>query len=559
MKRGGLLIPAILVAFFVVGYVLGPLWSLLRSSLLVSGSYSLERYAAVLDFSDPANREAIVNSLAVSAVSVVFAGVIGFLLAFVFTQFDFPLRRLFSRLAVLPVALPPLVGVVAFLFVFGESGILPRFGAAMTGLRPAALSLEGIPAIVAVHVYSFYVYFYLLVSAALRRLDGSSIDAASVLGSSPWRTFWRIILPQLRSALAGGTILTFMASMASFSAPLLFAGARRFLTLQIYSMKLNGDLDLAAAQSIVLTLISLVFFVGLAVLLARGGGAVGSKGAPRTALVRVSSPLRKTLIGASACFVVVGMLPLLVIGLLSFAREGSWTWQLLPSSYTLENYAVLFREPNAFTPLVNSLTMAFLAAVAAAIVGVAGALLVNAQKQRGRQVALDGLLTLPYAVPGTVVALALILAFSAPSFLTAGQPLVGTFWILPLAYLVRTYPFVQRSASSALAQLDPSIPEAGEMLGAGPWRRWRRLVLPLILPGVLAGTLLVAITAVGEFVSSILLYTYSSRPVSVEILAQLRNFNFGAAAAYSVLLLAVILTLVGASGRLSERADLPGT
>lgn len=559
MKRGGLLIPAFLVAFFLAGYVLGPLWSLLRSSLLVDGGYSLERYAAVLNFFDPANREAIVNSLAVSIVSVVFAGIIGFLLAFVLTQFDFPFRRLIARLAVLPVAFPPLVGVIAFLFVFGESGILPRLGAAVTGLRPATLSLDGIPAIVAVHVYSFYVYFYLLISAALRRLDGSSIEAASVLGSGSWKTFWRVILPQLRSAIAGGTILTFMASMASFSAPLIFAGARRFLTLQIYSMKLNGDLDLAAAQAIVLTLISLVFFTGLAVLSARGGGAGGRKGISRTALLHVFAPLRKILVGASACFVAIGMLPLLVIAFLSFAKEGSWTWQLFPSSYTFENYTVLLRDPNAFTPLVNSLSMAFLAAVAAVVVGVAGALLVTAQNRRGRQVALDGLLTLPYAVPGTVVAIALILAFSTPSFLTGSQPLVGTFWILPLAYLVRTYPFVERSASSALAQLDPSVPEAGEMLGAGPWRRWRRLVFPLILPGILAGALLVAITALGEFVSSILLYTYSSRPVSVEILSQLRNFNFGAASAYCVLLLTLILALVGVSGRLSERADLPGT
>jgi iron(III) transport system permease protein len=489
---------------------------------------------------------------------VVFAGITGFLLAFVVTQFDFPFRRLFARLAVLPVALPPLVGVIAFLFVFGESGILPRLGAAVTGLGPAELSLDGIPAIVAVHVYSFYVYFYLLVSAALRRLDGSGIDAASVLGSGSWRTFWRIVVPQLKSAIAGGIILTFMASMASFSAPLLFAGARRFLTLQIYSMKLNGDLELAAAQAIVLTFISVVFFVGLAIFFARDSGPGGSKGAPGRALLHVSSPLRRILIGLTTCLIIVGMLPLLVICLLSFAKEGSWTWQLLPSSYTLENYTILFRDPNALTPLVNSMTMAFLAAMTAAIVGVAGSLVVNAQRHRGRQVALDGLLTLPYAVPGTVVALALILAFSAPSILTGSQPLVGTFWILPLAYLVRTYPFVQRSTSSALAQLDPSVPEAGEMLGAGPWRRWRKLVLPLIFPGILAGVLLVAITALGEFVSSILLYTYSSRPVSVEVLAQLRNFNFGAAAAYCVLLLVLILTLVGVSGRLGERADFPG-
>jgi iron(III) transport system permease protein len=116
---------------------------------------------------------------------------------------------------------------------------------------------------------------------------------------------------------------------------------------------------------------------------------------------------------------------------------------------------------------------------------------------------------------------------------------------------------VQRSATSALALLDPSLPEAGEILGAGPWRRWRRIILPSILPGITVGALFVVITALGEFVSSILLYTYASRPVSVEILAQLRNFNFGAAAAYCVLLLGVILLFVSVSGKISDRTGFP--
>ncbi len=558
MKRSGLLIPVILLALFLTGYVLDPLWSLVQSSLRVDGTFSFERYAAVLDFSDPANREAVLNSTGVSVVAVLFAGVVGFLLAFVTTQFDFPCRRFLARLAVLPVALPPLVGVIAFLFVFGESGILPRLGASLTGLPASAISLEGLPAIVAVHVYSFYVYFYLLVSASLRKLDGSSIEAAAVLGSGSWSTFLRVLLPQLKPALLGGTILTFMASMASFSAPLLFAGARRFLTLQIYSMKLNGDIDLAAAQSVVLTLVSLTFFLILAGLSARQHEGGGMKGTPRPAILKVRPVTRRMLIGATVAVIVLGMLPLLVIGLLSFAREGSWTWQLLPSSYTLENFRVLFRDPDAFAPMGNSLIMASLAAAAATVIGVSGALVVGATRLRTHRVALDALLTVPYAIPGTVVALALILAFSRPSFLAGGQALVGTFWILPLAYLIRTYPFVQRSASSALAQLDPSLPEAAETLGAGPWRRWYRIVLPLILPGIVSGALLVAITALGEFVSSVLLYTYSSRPVSVEILAQLRNFNFGAAAAYCVLLLGMILLIAGISGRMGERADLPG-
>ena len=553
MKRSGLWIPALLLLVFLSGFVFTPLWSLLDASLRAGGLFSFENYRAVLDLSDAANREAILNSVGVSLLSVFCAGIVGLLLAVVLTQTDFPTRGLLARLAVLPVALPPLVGVIAFLLVFGETGILPRLLASLTGLPPSVVSLDGIPAIVAIHVYSFYVFFYLLVRGALGRIDGASLEAASVLGSGSWRTFSRVLLPQLRGALTGGAILTFMASMASFSAPLLFAGSRRFLTLQIYSMKLNGDVDLASAQSIVLMIISLAFFVVLALLSRRERSGRGSKGTPRVALLVIPPPVRKVLACVATGIVLLGMLPLVVILMISFAREGSWTWQLIPSSYTLENYALLLRDPDAFAPLLNSLLMALLAAAGAIVIGVAGALVVD----RARTKLLDTVLTLPYAIPGTVLALALILSFSTPSPLTGGQPLVGTFWILPLAYLVRTYPFVQRSTASALAQLDPSLPEAGELLGAGPWRRWRRIILPLILPGIVAGTLLVLITALGEFVSSVLLYTYASRPISVEILAQLRNFNIGAAAAYCVFLLGMILAFVALSGKAGDRLEYP--
>jgi iron(III) transport system permease protein len=255
----------------------------------------------------------------------------------------------------------------------------------------------------------------------------------------------------------------------------------------------------------------------------------------------------------AATILVVEILPLAMILLISCAKEGSWTWQILPAEYTIENYLMLFRDANALTPILNSLAMALLAVAAAVVVGLSGAMLVNRGGIRKGRLTVDTLLTFPYAIPGTVVALALILAFNTPTLPGGFVSLVGTFWILPLAYAVRSYPLVHRAASSALWQLDPSLAEAAGTLGAGPWRVWRTVVLPIILPAVLSGALLVLIAALGEFVSSILLYTYSSRPISVEILAQMRNFNFGAAAAYCVILLFMTLGFVSLSGRFAER------
>jgi len=544
-------IPAFLVAVVFLGYVAYPLAIMLQNSLLVDGTFSLDHYAVLLNPAHRANIEAVTNSVLVSLLSVVFSGVIGVVLAVTFTQLDFRFRRILSRLAILPIALPPLVGVISFLFVFGESGFLPRLLQLMVGSEVVPFYLDGISAIVVVHVYSFYVYFYLFASNALRQLDPSLMEASASLGSGAWRTFVRVVLPALRPSLVGASILTFMASMASFSAPLLFGGEHRFMTTQIYSTKLNGELDLAAAQSVLLTGISVVFFV----ILSRTSSArsvAPSKGTSLLRSISLSPFAGRLLVLVTIALLAIELLPILTIILISFVREGSWTWQLLPTEFTTMNYQKLLEDPHVFEPLRNSIVMGIFTVVAAIALGVTAAfLVVKGGLKRGRLLA-ETLLNLPFAIPGTVIAISLILAFNTPTFLSGYTVLVGSFWILPLAYFIRTYPLVIRSTTAALAQVDDSLMEAGQSFGAGSFTVFRRVVLPMILPGIVSGSLLTLIAALGEFVSSILLYSYSSRPVAVEILSQLRAYNFGSAAAYCVVLLLLILGLTFAANRMGH-------
>jgi iron(III) transport system permease protein len=402
---------------------------------------------------------------------------------------------------------------------------------------------------VLVHVYSFHVYFYLFVSAALGTLDGSQLEAATGLGSGPWRTFFRVVLPELRPGLLAASALTFMSSMASFTAPLLFAGGKNFITLQIYSSKLNGDIDLAAAQSVLLTGVSLLFYLFLTLGPARRSG-YARKGTAAAGLLSPGRVSRRVMIVAAFTLLGVELLPVIAIVVLSLAREGSWTTQWVPSAYTAGNYAAFFADAALWKPVVNSLEMALLALVASLAFGIAAAFLVSKIRSRLAGTWAHLALTLPYAVPGTVVAVAFILAFNRPVLPGLPTLLVGTFWILPLAYFVREYPVVIRAVSASLEGMDGSLLEAASGLGAGPFRRFRSVALPELLPGILSGGVLVLIGSLGEFVSSILLYTYDSRPVSVEILAQLRLFNIGAAAAYSVILMLIILGLLRLSGGL---------
>jgi len=546
-------IAVILVTCVFAGYVVYPLGALLLESLHSDGTLSLVEYRSLLDTSRAANIEAVWNSVWVSLVSVLFSGILGVFLAFVFTQFEFPLRSWCSRLAILPVALPPLIGVLAFLFAFGESGIIPRGLQTLFGMRESPLALSGVGGILFVHVYSFHVYSLLFASAALRQVDRSQLEAASGLGARPWFTFRRVVVPALRPSLIAAAILTFMGSMASFTAPLIFAGDRHFMTLEIYTTKLNGDIRLAAAQSVLLTAVSVVFALLVQNYRSPGGRGEGLKGAGTPGTLPVARWVRRLMIPVAMLTLALELLPVATILLLSFAREGSWTIQWLPAAYTTSNYSALL-DPAQAEPLLNSAGMALVALAGSLMFGLAAAYgIAGGKSNRLRKLAV-AFLTIPYAVPGTVVAVAFILAFNVPTFLSASEVLVGTYWILPLAYFVREYPIIVRSSSAALERLDRGLLEAAAGLGAGLWRRFRYVVLPAILPATVAGGALVVIGALGEFVTSVLLYSYQTRPASIEIYAQLRLFNIGAAAAYSVVLMGVVLVLLWLAGRLGSRS-----
>ena len=527
-----------------------PLGVLLQESLFASGELSLKHY---VDFWHPdrtRSLEALWGSIWVSLLSVMFAGLTGTSLAVLFDRIEIPGRRILTALATLPIVLPPLVGVVAFLFLLGESGVLPRMLQAVFDLETPPFYLSGTTAVIVVHTYSFYVYFFLFTRAALKRLDGSAIEAARSLGAGGFLIFYRVMLPQIMPAIRAASVLVFMISMASFSAPFIFAGKTRILTVEIYNSKLQGNMDVAITQSVMLALISLLFLY-----FARKGERIlqstGQKGIPLPPRP-LKSPMAKwaaAVLAILASFILV--LPHFMLLLISFVKNGTWTTQLLPDTFTLENYVNLFRDTRVAEPIMNSAKMAVLATAG----NVAIALILaywNSRRQWKLARFSEALVMLPWAIPGTVIAIALIVAFNRPHWFTLQTVLVGTFWILPLAYFIRHLPVVYRAAFSSFSRFDMAQEEAARSLGAGELLVWRRVILPAIRPGVVAGGLLVLVMSLGEFVSSILLYTFSNRPISVAILSEIRLFNLGSAAAYGMFLTFLIFGIVYISSRWGE-------
>ena len=530
------------VLFILLWLVLYPNLFVLADSLRADGRLTLEHYARFL--ASRSELAALWNSVWISLASVALSALVGVPLAFLFARRDFPGRRALGALAGLPVLLPPLVGTISFYFLYGESGFFTRGLQTALGMDEAPWRLTGPWAVLLVHAYTMYVYFYLFVAAGLSRLDAGYAEAAAALGAGPWTTLRRVTLPMLAPALGGAALLVFMTSMASFSAPYVFGGDFRVLTTQLVVSRLNGETGLVAVEAVVLALVSLLFLAALQ----RWEGAREYTGAGKGLGAAPPAPAGRgwLLTAAGVLFVGFLLLPHATVLLVSFVPEGTWTTQFFPPEYSAEPYARLFSDPERLRPVLNSLQMATVATLANVAFAFAAAYLIVRTRARGRALA-SALIALPWALPGTVLAIALITTFSVNRPLSGRFVLVGTFTILPLAYFIRNVPLVTRAAISSFRQLDPSLEEAAASLGASRFTTMRRVVLPMVLPGLMAGALLAFVTALGEFVASILLYGPRTRPISVEMLSQLRAYDFGGASAYGVLLI-VLVALVFASG-----------
>src|SRR4030095_2566761 len=229
----------------------------------------------------------------------------------------------------------------------------------------------------------------------------------------------------------------------------------------------------------------------------------------------------------------------------------------MPSAYGLSNYIRLINEPQASEVFINSFSMSAVAVLGALAWSFCVVTLVAARRSETRLAPywkrlVSLLVLIPWALPGTVVAVSIAEAYGRPSPLLRSFVLVGTFWILPVVYFVRFMPLVVRAVQASMEQIDPALPEAAGSLGANAWRRFTHVTLPLVWPGAVAGTLLAFVIGLGEYVASVLVFVPLNRPISIAIASEMRDFNLGTAAAYGVVLIGIIAITMVAAGKLER-------
>jgi iron(III) transport system permease protein len=495
--------------------------------------FSFENYDYI--FTTQGSLDAITNTLILGLLTVLICGFIGTFLAFFVHYFEFPMNKMLDKILLLPLVVPGLIIVFAFVQLYGESGMVTKTIQMALGLEELPYQFMGLPGILMVHAYTQYIYFYMNVSVAIKELDHSVIQAAFNLGATPLRVFRTIILPYIKPALISSGILTFMTGIGSFSAPNIIGGGFKVMTTQILLAKANLYMDLAAAQVVILSLFAMSY-MGLARYYEKKVTFQTEIKEQTLQPITIKNKFLKALMYLIGVVIIIMIfLPIISIIILSFVKPGTWMIDIFPSEFSIDNYIRIFTQSRSLAPFLNSVKMALLAAVLAVLIAVPAAYIVTKTETKLKPL-YEFLLMLPFALPASAIAINMINGFSTI--------LLGRWLMLPIAYFVSMFPIAVRSVTISYQRLKDQYQEASINLGAGQLRTFWKITLPLISPGLWSGFLLVFIRSLGEYTTSAFLYTAANRPISIAMVNSMFEFKIGLAMAYGSLVL--VMTAVGA-------------
>ena len=532
--RGSWLAAAIVLAFLLLLLVL-PLAQVVLSAFVDGdGSFTLAHFGSF--FAQGLMREAFMNSLFVALMSTLFAALIATPLAYFTVRFEFRGAALIHTLGVLPLVMPPFVGAVALQMIFGRSGTVNLLLGQHLGFTlPLMDGLSGVIFVESIHYFPFIL---LNLGVALRNIDGAMEEAALNLGCSGWRLFRRVVFPLAMPGFVAGAALVFVKVFDDLGTPLVL-GQTNLLAPQAY-LRIT-QVGLEDPLGYVISVLMIVFSVA-----AMAASAWLLKGRDFTTLQKGGSALRRRRLGAAgnaaAMAWIVALLLLTLsphLGVLLLSLASVWSYSPLPDAYTLAHYATVLQDSSGM--IANTLLYGGLAAGIDVALGVTIATLILRTQLPGRRW-LDGMATASLAVPGIVLAIGYLRLFKGVTW-PGSDTLVTSSWLLiMLAYAVRRLPYALRACMAAMQQLHVSLEEAAHNLGATGWRTTRRVVLPLLAGGMLAGFVTSFITAAVELSATLLLVSADSQaPMSYGIYLYMQSVaGRGPGAALGVLAIAVV-------------------
>ena len=526
------------VLFVSVFFVL-PILRLFLLSFSSEDGVTLSNYTSVLQ--DRSTWKTIENTLYVVAGSSIIAIFLGILTAWVVAYTNIRQKRLIQLFIFLPFIIPSYITTLAWTQFMSKNGFFATFLSMLPGtLEP--LNMYSLHGIIIVMGLSHYPLVYLLTVGVLRKIPRDLEYAARVSGSSKWQAFKTVTLPLALPGIASGGFLAFIASLDNFGIPAFLGipGNIRVLSTYIYEQIVGlgpNAFERAATLSVILGVIALTgtFFQWLLLKKSKNIETAVEDKEPRFLFTKRKRLLMELLLWSF--LLATTMIPL--ISMLTASLIKAYGLPFVPENISLKNYQfVLLENQKAITSLRNSANLAIITTVFCLVIGT-GIAYFRTKKPSIMTKGLEMIIGIPYALPGTVLALAMIFAWMEP--IPGWNPgIYGSIMILLIAYVTRFLILQVRGSITAFLQVDPSIEEAARVSGSNGFYKWRKILLPLIIPGVISGALLVFLTALTELTVSSLLWSSGTETIGLVIF----NFEQAGYSTYSTAFSCIVVFVI---------------
>ncbi len=507
--------------------IIYPLLMILYESVFAASEGFFEHAWGVLTDRDVGL--AIINTLQISILATMIAGALGVALAWLVARTDMPFAKFLDPLNMLPFYLSSVVGALSWQVIASPKiGLLNKLLEPVFGPGPV-VNIYSIPGIAFVLGLFYAPYIYLFTLESLRSMDASLEEAARMAGSSILNTAFKITLPLSAPAILSSFMLVFVTCAGIFGVPQVLGTPGHITTVSTIIYRAMNDYPADYPTAALLSILLFLFTACLIVLQVRfmknkSFATITGKGyRPRPLKL---GKWRWFGFGVNLCYVVLIFLPF--VALCAVSLQDAWTGSFEWGRITISNYrAVLFVEDAAKRGLSNSLIISSVGASIAIAVCFFLALIVQKTKLPGRNL-ISLIATLPVAIPGIVLGLGFLVGFIS-------TPLYGTIWIIMFAYIVHYLPTGLSNMEALVQSVSKELDESARMSGASWSEAMRKVLFPLLAPGMISTWILLFVTFIREVSASVMLYTLGTETLSIALIRIMEYKPYGISAAFGVL------------------------
>lgn len=546
------------IAFVVVAvglFIFMPILQMLANALVTEGGgYSFSTFLSKLfsarlwslDCLTGGSRCGVAwNSLFLAVLVGILTTVLGLVFALMVTRTGFRHGKLLRALTVLPIITPPFVIGLAIILLFGLSGVINQSVSEMLGIAPTRW-VYGLPGLLIAQLLAFTPIAFLVLIGVVEGVSPSMEEAAQTLRANRWQTFWTVSLPLMRPGLANAFLLGFIESMADFGNPLVLGGNFDVLSTEIFFAIVGAQNDeaQAAVLAIVLLAFTLVAFYAQRFWLGKKSYTTMTGKGDAGVHPHLPTGLKRAVYGVAGFWVLFTIVVYATIFYGSFVK----LWGV-DHSLTFDHYVKAFAvgwnefgihwKGSAWSSFWTTMMIALISSPLTAAIGLLTAYLLVRQSFAGKNAFEFGTM-LSFAIPGTVIGVSYVIAFNVPPI-----ELTGTGIILVLAFIFRNMPVGVRAGVASMSQIDKSLDESSLTLGANSWQTFRKVVLPLLRPAIVAALVYSFVRAMTAISAIIFLVSARYDMSTSYIVGRVENNEYGIAIAYSAVLIGVMLAVVG--------------